>query len=135
MYVANTAILDVRIFIRRYHFRLWVFASTSENFYYWHWRVLPKVSQGKWWQDLLKPCSIILRFVLTNHILMINHMIYCRLAHLTVVFKKTCWFSAVYYRIWLEGYIRFIRFFSFAKGQQTFKIKPVNICSQDHPRR
>ena len=29
----------------------------------------------------------------------------------------------------------FVRFFSFAKGQQTFKIKPVIIYSQDHPRR
>ena len=29
----------------------------------------------------------------------------------------------------------FVRFFSFAKRQQTFKIKPVIIYSQDHPRR
>ena len=34
MYVANTAILTTRIFSRRYHFRLWVFASTGEYFYY-----------------------------------------------------------------------------------------------------
>ena len=32
--LANTAILDIRIFNRRYHFRLWVFASTGEYFYY-----------------------------------------------------------------------------------------------------
>ena len=29
---ANTAILNIRIFSRRYHFRLWVFASTGEYF-------------------------------------------------------------------------------------------------------
>ena len=51
-YVANTAILELRIFSGRYHFRLRVFALTSEYFYWWHWRVLPKVLQGKWCQDL-----------------------------------------------------------------------------------
>ena len=46
-------------------------------------------------------------------------------------FEKKCWFSAVYYRIWLEGYqIIFVRSSSLAKGQQTFKIKPVNIQSR-----
>ena len=39
MYVANTAILELRIFSRRYRFRSWVFASTGENFYCLHWRV------------------------------------------------------------------------------------------------
>ena len=29
MFLANTAILNIRIFSRRYHFRLWVFASTG----------------------------------------------------------------------------------------------------------
>ena len=33
MYVANTAILELPIFSTRYHFRLWIFASTGENFY------------------------------------------------------------------------------------------------------
>ena len=85
LYVANTAILELRIFSGKYHFRLWVFTSTDEKFYCRHWRVLPKVSQGKWCQDLQKPCRwyIILRFMLTNHM-----YVYCRLAHLTVVFKK-----------------------------------------------
>ena len=32
--VANTAILNTRIFSRRCHFRLWDFASTGEHFYY-----------------------------------------------------------------------------------------------------
>ena len=41
-YVAETAILKLRIFSERYHFRLWVFASTGEYIYYWHWRLLPK---------------------------------------------------------------------------------------------
>ena len=43
MYLANTAVLNIRIFCRRYHFRLWVFASTGEYFYCWHWRVLRSV--------------------------------------------------------------------------------------------
>ena len=53
-YLTHTAILNIRIFSRRYpyHFRLWVFASTGEYFYYWHWRVLPNVLQSKWYQDL-----------------------------------------------------------------------------------
>ena len=33
MYVANTGILKHRIFSERYHFKLWVFASTDEYFY------------------------------------------------------------------------------------------------------
>ena len=58
-----------------------------------------------------------------------NHMyVYCRLAHSE---KKKCWFSAVNYQIWLEGYqITFVRSTSLAKGQQTFKIKPANIQSR-----
>ena len=32
MFVANTAILNIRIFSRRYHFRIWAFASTGEYF-------------------------------------------------------------------------------------------------------
>ena len=34
MYLANTAVLNIRIFSRRYQFRLSVFASTGEYFYY-----------------------------------------------------------------------------------------------------
>ena len=41
-YVANTRVLRLRIFSGRYHFISWVFASTGEYFYYWHWKVLPK---------------------------------------------------------------------------------------------
>ena len=51
-YLANTAIPNIRIFSRRYHFRLQVFALTGEYIYYWHWRVLPSVIQSKWCQDL-----------------------------------------------------------------------------------
>ena len=32
-YLANAAILELRIFSRRYHFRLWVFAATGKNVY------------------------------------------------------------------------------------------------------
>ena len=42
------------------------FVLTGEYFYCWHWGALPKVLEGKWCQDLQNPCSIILRFVLTN---------------------------------------------------------------------
>ena len=48
MYVANTAIVKLQIFNGKYHFRLWIFVLTVEYFYYWRWRVLPKVLQGKW---------------------------------------------------------------------------------------
>ena len=44
--------MQKRIFSGRDHFRLWAFASTGEYFHYWYWRVLPKVLQGKWCQDL-----------------------------------------------------------------------------------
>ena len=81
MFVANTTILE--LFSWRYYFRLWVFASTDENFYCWHWIALPKLLQGKWCQDLQKPCSIILHFVLTNHM-----YVYCRLGHLAEVSKN-----------------------------------------------
>ena len=83
MFVANTTTLEFRIFSWRYYFRLWVFASTDENFYCWHWIALPKLLQGKWCQDLQKPCSIILHFVLTNHM-----YVYCRLGHLAEVSKN-----------------------------------------------
>ena len=36
MYAASTAILELRFFSERYHFRLWVFPSTGEYFNCWH---------------------------------------------------------------------------------------------------
>ena len=51
-YLVNTAVVNVQIFSRRYHYRLWVFASTGEYIYYWHWQVLPSVLQSKWYPDL-----------------------------------------------------------------------------------
>ena len=81
MFVANTAaILKLRIFSGRYHFRLWVFTSTGEYFYYWHWRVLPKVLKGKWFQDLQKHYH----FTLCTHKL----YVYCRMVHFTGTFKN-----------------------------------------------
>ena len=59
MYVTNAAILNILVFSWRYHFKLWVFVSTGEYFYYLHWRVLPNVLQSKWCQDLWKPCTIL----------------------------------------------------------------------------
>ena len=64
IYLANKAILNIRIFSRRYHFRLWVFASTGEYFYCWHWRVLRDVLQSKYDINTFKN---FLRFDLTNH--------------------------------------------------------------------
>ena len=51
---------------------------------------------------------------------------------------KLYWFSAVYYRVSLEGYQTIcIRSFSFAKGQQAFKStnQSAVYSSQDHPKR
>ena len=53
MYLANIVILNIRIFNRKYHFRLWVFASPGVCFYYWNRRVLPNVWQRKWCQGLM----------------------------------------------------------------------------------
>ena len=64
IYLANKAILNIRIFSRKYHFRLWVFASTGEYFYCWHWRVLRDVLQSKYDINTFKN---FLRFDLTNH--------------------------------------------------------------------
>ena len=80
--LANTAILNIQIFSSRYHFRLCVFASTYEYFYYWHWRVLPNVLQSKWCQrTFLKTLYLCYLRLLTQII------IYCRLAHLTGAFR------------------------------------------------
>ena len=65
----NTAILNIQVFSRRYHFRLWVFALTGEYFYYRHRRVLPNVLEskydGKSFQNLVY--YLFLCFVLTNY--------------------------------------------------------------------
>ena len=114
MYVANKAILKLRVFRGRYHFRLWVLASTGEYFYYWHWGLLPKVLQSKWSQYNFTVLP------LTNHMYIADWLIW--LGPL-----KSWWFSAVCYRIWLEGcQTRCVRSFSFAKSQQAFNIKPAN---------
>ena len=63
--LANTAILDIRIFNRRYHFRLWVFASTGEYFYYWHCRVLPNKLQSKYDAKTFK--NLLYYFTLCAH--------------------------------------------------------------------
>ena len=70
---------------------------------------------------------MILCFVLTNH----SYDVLIGSFEKKKQQKKKCWFSVVYYRIWLEGYhIIFARSSSLAKGQQTFKTKPVNIQSR-----
>ena len=105
MYVAYIAILEHQISAKDitsdYGFLLRLvktFAVDTEEY------PLPKVLQDKWCEDFQKPCSIILRFVFTNHM-----YAFCVLAH---------WFSAVYYDIWLERYqIIFISSSSLAKGQ------------------
>ena len=77
MYLAITAVLNIQIFSRRYHFRLWVFNSTGQ--YYWNWLVLPSLIQSKWCQDLWKPYIL---FTPANHV-----YIACRLAHITGAFE------------------------------------------------
>ena len=50
---------------------------------------------------------------------------------------KLYWFSAVYYCVSLEGYQAMcVRSFSFAKGQQAFRVidKSAVYSSQDHPK-
>ena len=64
-YVANTATLKLRIFSERYHFRLWVFAWIGKYFCYWFWRLLPKLLQVKWCQNLRKPCTVASFYVLS----------------------------------------------------------------------
>ena len=131
MYAANTAILQLRIFSGRYHFRLWVFALTGEYFYYWHWRVLPKLLQGKCVNDV-KPLKTVLVsfYALFSHVLCI-----LQIGSFNCGPQKSCWISALYYRIWLEGYqFIWVRFFSFATDQQAFEIKPFIIRSRS-PRR
>ena len=46
MYV-NSNSTTLKFQRKRYYFRLWVLAFSSEWFYRWHWRVLPKVLQCK----------------------------------------------------------------------------------------
>ena len=75
MQIVKIAILKLRIFSVRYHFRLLAFASTSEYFYCWHREILPKMLRGKWCQVLQKHCSTILRFVLTNHMYIADRLI------------------------------------------------------------
>ena len=65
MYVANTAILELRFFSERYHFRLWVFASTGEYF------LLMALKSTHYLRHM------ILHFLLTNHM-----YVYSRLDHL-----------------------------------------------------
>ena len=82
------------------------------------------VRRYKWCQDIQKPCSIIFCLVRTT-----NHTY---IAEDWLSFNwdlwKSCWFSAVYYWIWSEGYqVICVRSSLFAKRQQTFEIKPVNI--------
>ena len=81
IYLANTAILNIRIFRRRYHFRLWVFTSTGEYFYCWHWRVLHDVLQSKYDANTFKNFVYILFYALTSQIII--YIVYCRLARLT----------------------------------------------------
>ena len=70
-YLANTAIPNIQIF-RRYNFRLWVFASTGEYLYCWHWRLLHNVLQSKYDAKTFKNLIyIILRFELTQIIMCI----------------------------------------------------------------
>ena len=81
IYLANTAILNIRIFSWRFHFRLWVFTSTGEYFYCWHWRVLHDVLQSKYDANTFNNFVYILFYALTSQIIIC--IVYCRLVRLT----------------------------------------------------
>ena len=123
IYLTNTAILNIWIFNWRYHFRLWVFASTGEYFYYWHWQVLPNVLQSKWMPRPLKTLSLLI---------CVNHVMYLPILQTgSFGFLKLNWFRAVYYQI-------SVRSFLFAKGQAFESNQSVYvyiIYSQNHPKR
>ena len=72
MHLANTAILNIQIFSRRYHFSLWVFAGADE--YYW---MCCKVNDAKTFKNLAY------YFMLAQS----QIIIYCRLARLTGTFQ------------------------------------------------
>ena len=74
-YLANTAILNILFCSRRYHFRLWVFASTGEYFYCWHWRVLHNVLQSKYDAKTFKNIVYMLFYALNSQIIICKYCI------------------------------------------------------------
>ena len=135
MYVANTAILELQIwgeditsdcsFLLRL---VETFTAHTEEYYL----TCHKIGDAKTFKNLVSGtfvCSTI-HFVLTSYM-----FIYCRLTHLTGVFKnmliQCCILSVLIRRIYQ---VIFVRFFSFGKDLQTFKIKPISTYSQNHPR-
>ena len=130
-HTANTAILNLRIFSGRYHFRDQIMRFCLD------WRILLVLALTSITQDVtkqmiprpLRALYIILCFVLTNHQCILQ------IGSLNRGLQKSYWFSAVYYRIWLERYqIICVRSFTFAEDQQVFEVKPVNIQSRSPQR-
>ena len=74
MYLANTAILKLRIFSGGYHLRLRVFTSTGDEYY----PRCCKVNDAKAFKHL------VVSYTLCAH----KSYTYCRLAHLTGAFKN-----------------------------------------------
>ena len=62
----NTAILNIRILSRRYHFRLWVFASTGEYYHYKTDEYYPMRYKLNDTQDLQKPFIYLYGFKLAH---------------------------------------------------------------------
>ena len=122
--LANRAILNILVFSRKDLFRLWVFALTGEQFYYWHCRVLPNVLQT--FKNLIYTFTLAYK----------SSYVCCRLAHLTGAFK----IILIQYCLLLDlirsisNYMWQILFI--CKGQQTFEsINQSAVYSQDHPKR
>ena len=80
MYVANTAILNLRIFSGKYHFRLWVFASTGEYFTIDTAEYYPRCYKVN---DVKTSKNLVYHFKLCSHK---SSYVYCRLARLTRAF-------------------------------------------------
>lgn len=81
IYVANKAILKLRIFRGRYHLKAWFFTSTGEFFTVHTEEYYPrchKVNDGKTSKTLQYHCKFCAY----------NSYAYCRLAHLTRAFKN-----------------------------------------------
>ena len=117
MHVANRVILQLRIFNGRCHFRLCVLASTGEYFYYWHWRLLPKVLQGINDAKTFKNLVVSFYALYSQQIIRILQKIG---SHLTGTLKIMLiqWFILSD----LIGRISSYGSFSFTKGQQPGKI-------------
>ena len=124
-YLANKAVLNIRIFSRRYHFRRQVFASTGKYIYNdttdEEYPVCYKVNDAKTFKNL------VYYVMLTNH-----QVYYYRLARLAGAFK----IIAIDFQCFiLSGIIRGTWILLFiCKGSTSYieSYKPVRITQKEH---